>query len=94
MKFVLAFVALASVAAVNASPAGTFFGEGDSGLAALESIQVNAKKIELAATDMETTETKLEALAGAAADILAATTLVTDAADSDVYATNTFAHET
>jgi len=91
MKLVLAFVALASVAAVNAAP-GTFFGDTE-GLEKLEEIQVNAKKIALAAEDIEITEGKLQALAEAADRIKEATELLTTTADKSVYEVNEFTHE-
>jgi len=94
MKFVLAFVALASVAAVNAAP-GTFFETGGVGLEGLEPIQVNLKKISLAGADIEVTEGKLSTLNDNAATIAAATTVVTDAADTAAYeaADVVFTHE-
>jgi hypothetical protein len=91
MKFVLAFVVLASVAAVNAAP-GTFFGDTEE-FKPLEDIQVNNKKIKLAAADIEVTEGKLATLAAAADQIDAATTLLTTAADKSVYTANEFTHE-
>jgi len=94
MKFVIAFVALASVAAVNAAP-GTFFGDTEENYAPLEQIQINAKKIKLAAADMEVTEGKLAALAEAADKIAEATTLLTDTADTAAYEAESlaFKHE-
>jgi len=92
MKFVLAFVALASVAAVNAAP-GTFFG-GDDALGGLETVQVNLKKIKLAGEDIDVTEGKLSTLNDNAQTIEDAMTVVTTAADVAPYTTaGTFTHE-
>jgi len=82
MKFVLAFVVLASVAAVNAAP-GTFFG--DNGMSDIEGVQVNLKKIKLAGEDIEVTEGLLSTLNDNAATITTATDLLTTAADTNVY---------
>jgi len=92
MKFVLAFVALASVAAVNAAP-GTFFA--DNAMQALEDVQINLKKIKLAGDDIEVTEGLLQTLNDNAATINTATELLTTAADSGVYtgADVEFTHE-
>merc|ERR1711890_81804 len=82
MKFVLAFVALASVAAVNAAP-GTFFK--DAGMTNIEDVQVNLKKIKLAGDDIEVTEGLLSTLNDNAGTINTATELLTTAADVGVY---------
>jgi len=92
MKFVLAFVALASVAAVNAAP-GTFFKD-DPTLTGLEDVQVNLKKIKLAGEDIDVTEGKLSTLNDNAQTIADAMTLVTTAADVQPYTdAGTFTHE-
>jgi len=92
MKFVLAFVALASVAAVNAAP-GTFFA--DNGMQGLEDVQINLKKIKLAGDDIEVTEGLLNTLNDNSATIATATDLLTTAANIDgtPYTTETFTHE-
>jgi len=82
MKFVLAFVALASVAAVNAAP-GTFFK--DAGMTNIEDVQINLKKIKLAGDDIEVTEGLLSTLNDNAGTINTATELLTTAADVGVY---------
>jgi len=91
MKFVLAFVALAMVAAVNAAP-GTFFGT-TTGLEDLEAIQVNARKLKLAGEDLEVDEGKLAALAGAAKTVEDATALLIAAVETTAY-TGDYPHET
>jgi len=91
MKFVLAFVALASVAAVNAAP-GTFFGE-DETLKGLETVQINLKKIKLAGEDIDVTEGLLKTLNDNAATIESAMTVVTTAADKAPYENESFTHE-
>jgi len=94
MKFVLAFVALAMVAAVNAAP-GTFFGS-TLGLEALESIQVNAKKLKLAGADLEVDEGKLAALSAESQTIADATALLIAAVETkaSTYGMDVYEHET
>jgi hypothetical protein len=94
MKFVLALVALASVAAVNAAP-GTFFGD-TPGLEKLEGVQIANRKIEMAGDDIDITEGRLKNLVAQAAEIKAADKLVTDTATVEAYRNDAleFKHET
>jgi len=82
MKFVLAFVALALVATVNAMPTTVFAGLGMTGV---EDAQVAARKIGFADADLEVLEGKLAALELASSDIVAAATVQTEAMDKTEY---------
>ena len=84
MKFVLAFVALALVAAVNAMPTTTFL---DQGMGGVEDVQIAARKIGFADADLEALEIKLMGLDAAGAAIESAATVETTAMDTDGYAT-------
>jgi len=83
MKFVLAFVALALVATVNAMPT-TFFN--DQGMVGVEAAQVAARKIAFADDDLEVLEGKLQGLDVAGAAIESAALVETTAMDIDGYA--------
>jgi len=61
MKFALALVTVALVAAVNAAPKGTFFGTELKG-SGLEQVQIDVLNIGEAARLLDVTEDKLKAL--------------------------------
>jgi len=85
MKFALALVTLALVAAVNAAPKGTFFST-ELPTSGLEQVQIDVINIGEAAADLQVTEDKLEALSLSAAT-------VTDAKDAMVAAVDASALE-
>jgi len=89
MKFVLAFVALALVATVNAMPTTVFAGLGMTGV---EDAQVAARKIGFADADLEVLETKLRDLEDASSDIVAAATVQTEAMKTEGYDQYVFVH--
>jgi len=82
MKFVLAFVALALVATVNAMPTTVF---ADQGMVGVEDAQIAARKIAFADADLEILEGKLQDLNAASSDIVAAATVQTQAMDKTDY---------
>jgi hypothetical protein len=80
MKFVLAFVAFALVAAVNGKPTNGF---ADIGMAGIEGIQVDARKIGYAAKDLEILEAALFTLDAESGTVAEATIALTDAMTKD-----------
>lgn len=85
MKFALALVALAMVAAVNAmpTPETTYLGQG---LTEVEANQVNARIIVEADNDLTALESQLEEFAGQAEVIEIAAQAMTSAMDKSGYA--------
>jgi len=85
MKFALALVALAMVAAVNAMPTPETTYEGQ-GLTEVEQNQVNARIIVEADKDLAAVESQLEEFAGQAEVIAQAAQAMTTAMDKTGYA--------
>jgi len=83
MKFALALVALAMVAAVNARP-GTEYG--DNGLTDVEAAQVAAYQMTLAGDDLKAQESLLATLGANRATIESAAEAATDGVDKTGYA--------
>jgi len=84
MKFALALVALAMVAAVNARP-GTEYGI-DNGLTDVEAAQVAAYQMTLAGDDLKAQESLLATLGANRATIESAAEAATDGVDKTGYA--------
>jgi len=81
MKFALALVTVALVAAVNAAPKGTFFGTELKGTG-LEQVQIDVLNIGEAAKLLDVTENKLKALSEGKKIISDATAAMKTAVDN------------
>jgi len=81
MKFALALVTVALVAAVNAAPKGTFFGTELAGTG-LEEVQIDVINIGEAAAQLQVTEDKLKALSEGKDVIAGAKAAMTTAVDA------------
>jgi len=81
MKFALALVTVALVAAVNAAPKGTFFGTELKG-SGLEQVQIDVLNIGEAARLLDVTEGKLKALSEGKGIITDATEAMKTAVDN------------
>lgn len=93
MKFALALVALAMVAAVNAmpTPKTTFL---DQGMETVEDEQVDLNKMGKAAHDLEVVAKQLQNLAAESEVIKLATGAMTTAMDKSTYEDTTYIHNT
>jgi len=80
MKFALALVTLALVAAVNASPAGTFF-DTELPASSLEQVQIDVRQIGQAEANLQITEDKLKALSEGATTVSEAKEALKEAVD-------------
>jgi len=80
MKFALALVTLALAAAVNASPAGTFF-ETELPASSLEQVQIDVRQIGQAEANLQITEDKLKELSEGAQTVSDANTAMKNAVD-------------
>jgi len=80
MKFALALVTLALVAAVNASPAGTFF-DTELPASSLEQVQIDVRQIGQAEANLQITEDKLKELSEGATTVSEAKDAMKNAVD-------------
>lgn len=93
MKFALALVALAMVAAVNAMPTpGTTLG--DQGMQTVENEQIDLNKMGKAAHDLDVVRQQLQNFAAESEVIKLATEAMTTAMDKSTYEDTTYIHNT